>query len=399
MKSVVDIIRNFNAGRDPERLALKLRKMRSDPFVFLRGACHLFYDRLPLTDGVGHVPVTWLCGDLHLENFGSYKADNRLVYFDLNDFDEAALGPCTLDLVRFLASLLTAAGSLAMTRSEASALCNVFLESYGKALATGEAYWVETETAEGLVQELLTGLKKRKRPDFLDTRTEMKGRLRCIRVDGRKALAASERSRTAVEKFMADFARTQPEPGFFQVLDVAQRIAGTGSLGVDRFIVLVAGKGSPDGNHLLDLKASSASTLAGRTGVAQPHWSNEATRVVAVQQLMQAQTMAFLHAVSFDGKPYVLRALQPSEDRIDLAGRSGVPGRLESVVATMGEIVAWAQLRSRGCHGSAPADELIDFGRRWDWRKPLLDVAANCAATVAEDWQTYCVAFDAGEFT
>ncbi len=31
-------------------------------------------------------PNTWICGDLHLENFGSYKANNKLVYFDLNDF-------------------------------------------------------------------------------------------------------------------------------------------------------------------------------------------------------------------------------------------------------------------------------------------------------------------------
>ena len=44
-------------------------------------------------EALPHSPVCWICGDLHIENFGSYKGDNRLVYFDLNDFDESILAP------------------------------------------------------------------------------------------------------------------------------------------------------------------------------------------------------------------------------------------------------------------------------------------------------------------
>src|SRR5487761_2664957 len=44
---IIDEICNHNAGRDPERLALKYAKMALNPFGFLRGACHLFYDNLP----------------------------------------------------------------------------------------------------------------------------------------------------------------------------------------------------------------------------------------------------------------------------------------------------------------------------------------------------------------
>ena len=91
-------IRTFNMGRDHERLQIKYRKLRSSPFVFLRGTCHLFYERLPTGGVFKSAPLTWVCGDLHLENFGSYKGDNRLVYFDLNDFDEAALAPASWEL-------------------------------------------------------------------------------------------------------------------------------------------------------------------------------------------------------------------------------------------------------------------------------------------------------------
>jgi len=31
---------------------------------------------------------------------GTYKGDNRLVYFDINDFDEAVLAACTFDVTR-----------------------------------------------------------------------------------------------------------------------------------------------------------------------------------------------------------------------------------------------------------------------------------------------------------
>ena len=81
---IIDAIFSNNAGRDPERLALKYAKMAQSPFIFLRGACHLFYDVLPDSPLFCEVPLAWCCGDLHFENFGSYKGDNRLVYFDIN---------------------------------------------------------------------------------------------------------------------------------------------------------------------------------------------------------------------------------------------------------------------------------------------------------------------------
>ena len=68
--------------------------MASDPFYFFRGTAHLFYEDLVNTEAaLPGQPLTWVCGDLHIENFGSYKGDNRLVYFDINDFDEANLAP------------------------------------------------------------------------------------------------------------------------------------------------------------------------------------------------------------------------------------------------------------------------------------------------------------------
>lgn len=398
--NIVKQIRNFNADREPERLALKYRHMRSDPFVFLRATCHLFYARLPLEPVMRKAPAAWACGDLHLENFGSYKGDNRQVYFDLNDFDEALLAPLTWDPVRGLASILVAGNSLHRDPAVPPHLCDLFLDVYARTLVDGKPRWVERETAMPPVSDLLQAVRQRSRSTFLDTRTVLQGRRRRIRIDGRKALAATPQQHATVKTFVADFAVRQPVPRFFEVLDVARRIAGNGSLGVDRYIVLVHGKGSPDGNYLLDLKQALPASPLPRVPLRQPAWTDDAQRVVTVQQRMQAIAMAFLHPVHMGGIPYVLRALQPSEDRVALAG-TGIrhpQARLEHLVTVMAQCLAWAQLRSSGRGGSADADELIDFAQGRKWRRQLMEVARHCAAEVDGDWKVFCAAYDAGAF-
>ncbi|MET3183665.1 UNVERIFIED_ORG: uncharacterized protein (DUF2252 family) [Variovorax guangxiensis] len=399
MANVVKTIRNFNAGRDPERLAMKYEKLRSSPFVFLRGTCHLFHDRLPSDALFAKAPVAWLCGDAHLENFGSYKGDNRLVYFDINDFDESALAPVTWELVRFLTSILVAGDSLRATRDDANALCRVFLDGYAGALALGKARWVERDTASGLIHDLLATLKARTRPELLDKRTERKknGRRRILR-DGEHALPVDKAGQERAKKLVAAFAETQDNPSFFKVLDVARRIAGTGSLGVERYVILVEGKGSPDGNYLLDLKQAPASSLVPHLAkIRQPAWPSNAHRVVTLQRRMQAVSMAFLHPI-VDGKSsYVLRGLQPSEDRVSLDVRRTGLDHVRGTIAEMGQLMAWAHLRSSGRQGSAIADALVDFGASVkSWRRDLLDAAHQCAAQVEEDWEAYSEAYDAG---
>ena len=398
MTDIAQTIARFNAGRDRERLTMKYKAMRTSPFVFLRGTCHLFYERLrhdPLFDAA---PPVWICGDMHLENFGSYKADNGLVYFDNNDFDEACLAPNLYELVRLLTSVLVGAADLALSRAQALALCHTAAHAYGAALVYGKARWVERETSAGMVRDLFDGLASRARAAHLDRRTTLKGKTRTLKVDGKKALPVSDERRAAITQFMQRFATGETDPGFYRVLDVARRIAGTGSLGVDRYVILVEGKGSPDGNYLIDLKEALPSSVVPHMRTPQPAWRSEAERVVEIQRRNQAVSQAFLHAVDFNERSYVLRSLQPSEDRVALKDWDGKLPRLEGVVVSMAELSAWAHLRSGGRQKSSIADEMIAFGNRADWHSPLIELATQCAAQVAADWKTYCDAYDRGAF-
>ena len=114
MNTIIERIKQYNQGRNPELLLLKYKLMTQNPFAFLRATCHLFYEDWPAFSPFDEAPPVWICGDLHLQNFGSYRGDNRFVYFGINDFDESVLAPCTWDLARLLVSILLAGQILKM---------------------------------------------------------------------------------------------------------------------------------------------------------------------------------------------------------------------------------------------------------------------------------------------
>ena len=386
--SVWQRIEVFNQGRDPERLFLKYRAMQQDIFAFLRGTAHLFYQDWPQESELNRAPLGWLSGDLHFENFGSYKGDNRLSYFDINDFDEAVLAPCTWDLARFLCSVLVGSQTLGVEQAQALKLCEVFIEAYSRELAECKPRWIERSTAKGMIRDLLKNLKSRSRSHFLQERTVKQHDQRVIKIDGVKALAADAESKQRIIALVDLFAARQPNPEFFKVLDVARRIAGTGSLGLERYLILVYGYG--DGCHyLLDLKYQSGSSLSPYLLTPQPAWANEAERVAVLQYRAQAIAPAFLSTLVDGKRSYLLKELMPQQDRLHLRHWNGKLSRLQKVVESMGEIVAWQHIRTGGWQGSAIADEWQQYGRQTDWRQPLLEYALTYSRQVRLDWLSF----------
>src|SRR5215470_16472294 len=171
---VVERLIRFNRDREPERLKIKLKNMAADPFAFFRGTCHLFYEDWPAGNTeLDQAPAVWVCGDLHLENFGSYKGDNRLTYFDINDFDESTLAPLTWDVTRLVTSLRLASKLYGLETETLRMLEKTCLAAYGEALAAGKPRWIERQAAKGLIGRLLLKVGTRKRKAFLDLRTEL----------------------------------------------------------------------------------------------------------------------------------------------------------------------------------------------------------------------------------
>ena len=100
---------------DPAAFQVKFRKMAASAFAFYRGTACLFYADATASDQEGsrhtgpfldeRTGRVWIHGDLHAENFGTYMDANGRLTFNVNDFDEAYVGPFTWDLKRFAASV------------------------------------------------------------------------------------------------------------------------------------------------------------------------------------------------------------------------------------------------------------------------------------------------------
>ena len=149
-KNLIKRLRKFNADRDPEMVRLKYEALKESPFRFFRGTCHLFYEDIPAKSFILGSPKTWICGDLHLENFGTFKGNNRLAYFDMNDFDESFLGPCLLDVVRLCTSVFLASGLVKIEIADCRKLVKSLLQSYAANLEAGHIKSVDQRTAKVL---------------------------------------------------------------------------------------------------------------------------------------------------------------------------------------------------------------------------------------------------------
>ncbi|HYA97152.1 MAG TPA: DUF2252 family protein, partial [Methylomirabilota bacterium] len=97
-------------------LALKHREMASAAFPFFRATFYRWMQLWPkLCPEVAGAPELLAVGDLHLENFGTWRdAEGRLAW-GVNDFDEAYPLPYTNDLVRLASSAHLAIASNHLT--------------------------------------------------------------------------------------------------------------------------------------------------------------------------------------------------------------------------------------------------------------------------------------------
>src|SRR5262245_19997786 len=204
----------------PEDLEHKHELMRSGPFPFLRAT---FYRWTQLwAQAPKHVRAArevLAVGDLHVENFGTWRdAEGRLVW-GINDFDEACRLPYTNDLLRLATSaqLAIADGHLQVEPKRAAA---AILAGYKEGLEAGGRPFVLVEHWHWRVLRRLA-VAKLDRPDkFWE------------KLHGLPAVADSLVPAGAARAL----GRLLPQAGL--PLRYAHRVAGVGSLGRQRFVVI-----------------------------------------------------------------------------------------------------------------------------------------------------------------
>ena len=185
----------------------------------------------------------------------------------------------------------------------------------------------------------------------------------------------------------------------YKILDTVFRIAGTGSIGVNRYAFLVEKLQEPRKYLLVDMKQATTSSVQPWLSTPQPAWNSEAERVAVVQERMQNVSPAFLSSTTFKHEAYTLKEMQPTADKIDFLVIKDKIKYVKQVIEDMAMLTASAQLRSSGRQGSAIADELIAFGQNSEWQKKIIDYAANYSNQVKKDYADFVKAYQQKYFS
>ncbi len=239
-------------------LKVKHKAMSADQFSFLRATFYRWIQLWPKScPGLARSPTVLAVGDLHVENFGTWRdMEGRLVW-GINDFDEAYPLPYTNDLVRLAVSahLAIAENHLAIRPADA---CDAILEGYAKALEAGGAPFILAEGHQWLRATVMSDLRNPgKFWERLDALPEI---TRGIPNKARKALESQ-----------------LPERGL--PYRVAHRVAGLGSLGRQRLVALADWRG---GKIAREAKAlvPSACAWANGDGKVNPQYKRILSRAI-----------------------------------------------------------------------------------------------------------------------
>jgi uncharacterized protein DUF2252 len=194
-------------------------KMGNGPFPFLRATYWRWAETiLDVCPELAKAPPVLAVGDIHLENFGTWRdQDGRLVW-GVNDFDEGAEMPYPLDLVRLATSALLARPSIGVG---AKAICAAILAGYGKGLSDPQPFVLDEQHA--WLRDLVVATEAQ-RAEFWSKIDKLK----------RSGNGPAERYRRAITGAM-------PERGID--IKFRPRTAGTGSLGRPRWVGLAEWRG------------------------------------------------------------------------------------------------------------------------------------------------------------
>jgi uncharacterized protein (DUF2252 family) len=130
----VALLEEQDATREPDLVPVRHGRMMVSPFTFYRGAAKIMAADLAATPvaGLG----AQLCGDAHLSNFGAFASPERVLLFDVNDFDETLPGPFEWDVKRMAASFEIAARNNGFATADTRAATLASVRAYREAMAT-----------------------------------------------------------------------------------------------------------------------------------------------------------------------------------------------------------------------------------------------------------------------
>jgi uncharacterized protein (DUF2252 family) len=348
----VALLEEQDVTREPDLVPVRHGRMMVSPFTFYRGAAKIMAADLAKTPVAGL--EAQLCGDAHLSNFGAFASPERVLLFDLNDFDETLPGPFEYDVKRMAASFTIAGRNNGFSQADTRAATLASVTAYREAMAsfaqmrTMDIWYAHLDEDElmsairGLVTDAAREAKgakrekerKKEKKDEKQEKLAKKAEKRAVKTaakahtrDSMQALSklgeqvngtyrivsqppivvplrdlaatyglsADEAEHAIHEQFRAYRATLQDDRRRllerFQVVDMARKVVGVGSVGTRAFIVLLQGRDAQD-PLFLQIKEATASVLEPHVG--KSRYRQHGERVVHGQRMMQAASDIYL---------------------------------------------------------------------------------------------------------
>jgi uncharacterized protein (DUF2252 family) len=360
-------------ANDPGAFRRKFRKMAATPFAFYRGSACLFYadvDGTPdpfLNERTSRV---WIHGDLHAENFGTYMNSEGILVFNVNDFDEAYVGPFSWDLKRFSASIALIGYAKALSDEIITDLIEEYARTYIQELRTiisdgDDAIGSLTlDTTDGIIHRVLQQARLNTRVELLEEQTTLDNYERRFAMnDG--VYEVDDETREVVCAAFREYLTTLPperlnRPAAFNVKDVVLRKGvGIGSAGLPSYNLLLEGHTQALENDIIVYMKQGQVPAVSRfvdDERVRGYFQHQGHRTCESQRALQAHSDQWLGYTTYNGVGQVVAEVSPYAADLDWS-EVNEPQELRDVVASL----ALATARMHSVADDESTHDLVDY--------------------------------------
>ena len=373
---IIDVLtREFGdlMALDPAAFRRKFRKMAASPFAFYRGSASLFY-----ADQTGayrddtfldaRTSRVWIHGDLHAENFGTYMNSSGQLVFNVNDFDEAYVGPFIWDLKRFSASVALIGYSKALSDQAISELVHTFARAYLtelRAIAAGgdDAIGsITLDNADGVLRRVLQEARLNTRVDLLAGQTTIDDFERRFSL-GDGVYEVDEATSATVRAAFQDYLGTLPSRGdalSTNIKDIKLRKGvGIGSAGLPSYNLLLEGHTQAlENDVIIYMKQAQVPAVARWIDDerVKAYFKHQGHRTAESQLALQAYADPWLGYTELDGVGQLVAEVSPYAADLDWSDVNE-PEEMTGVVSDLGRAVA----RMHSVADDESSHDLVDF--------------------------------------
>ena len=411
-QDIIRLLEESDADRIAGLIPVKYQRMSASPFTFFRGTA-IIQARDLANARVSGITVQ-VCGDCHLANFGGFASPERVLVFDINDFDETFPGQWEWDVKRLGASLILAARDRSFSKTAADEAVRAAAASYRERMAEFAEMkvldaWYSQVTIDAIKEyfrkdpDISARLAKKQKKALSQTSETVIPKLTAV-VNGLRKIKDNPPVIYHVQEFIRNFEKQHVKfieeykkslhadrrhlYERFHWQDTVIKVVGVGSVGTRCYLSLLLA--DDDDPLFLQVKEARRSVLESPRG--KSRYAHQGRRVVEGQRVMQAASDIFLGWTGTTGHDYYVRQFR--DMKVSAEVETFRPGTLVAYASLCG----WTLARAHAKAGDA-AMIAGYLGSSEQFDEALAKYSEGYADQAERDFKTFQVAIRSGRLS